>query len=202
LGWIRPGWGNLSGAKTLSRPLLILDIDETLIHAVEQPLDRDCDLRADQFHVYFRPHVTEFLVAVSSCYDLAVWSSATADYLKLIVGALMANIAVPLFVWDRNKCNRRMDFIQQEEYFLKDLRKVKRKGFELERILVLEDEPRKVWRNYGNAIYVQPFLGQIEDDELEKLVHYLLTIRSVPDFRTLEKRFWRSTAQTKIHTHE
>jgi len=176
----------------LQRPLLILDIDETLIHGVEQPMDRECDLRADQFYVYLRPHVSEFLVAVSSRYDLAVWSSATADYLELIVSALMANIVVPLFVWDRSKCNRRMDFIQQEEYFLKDLRKVKRKGFELDRVLILEDEPRKVWRSYGNAIYVKPFLGQLEDDELEKLASYLLKIQSLPNFRTLEKRSWRS----------
>lgn len=42
---------------------------------------------------------------------------------------------------------------------------MKRKGFELARVLVPEDEPRKVHRNFGNAIYVNPFEGAEDDDD-------------------------------------
>ncbi len=105
---------SLHGVTALQRPLLILDIDETLIHGAEQPLERECDLRGGEFYVYLRPYVSEFLMAVSRCYDLACWSSATSDYLEVIVSAIMSNIAVPLFVWDRKRCIRRMDFIRQD----------------------------------------------------------------------------------------
>ena len=41
--------------------LLILDIDETLVHATEEDLGRACDFETDWYVVYKRPHVDEFL---------------------------------------------------------------------------------------------------------------------------------------------
>lgn len=100
-----------------------------------------------------------------------------------------------LFVWDRSRCTRRTDFTLQEEYFLKDLHKVKKKGFDLDRVLILEDEPRKVNRHFGNAIFVRPYLGALDDCELPKLASYLQSIASISNFRALEKRNWRSLAE-------
>jgi TFIIF-interacting CTD phosphatase-like protein len=174
------------------RPLLILDIDETLLHSRETPLARQSDLRAGEYHVYLRPHAQLFLASVSEYYDLAVWSSATKGYLKTVVDALMVDQKAPLlFVWDRSRCTRRMDFVEQETFFLKDLKKAHRKGFNLNRVLILEDEPRKVQRHYGNAVYVKPYEGEIDDDELLILAQYLQSICHIEDFRSLEKRSWR-----------
>lgn len=179
----------------LSRPLLILDIDETLIHGHEEPLDRPCEFRVGQYHIYERPHLCQFLHAVGELYDLACWSSATHGYLEIVVNTITKELHAPLlFVWDRSRCTRRTDFTLQEEYFLKDLQKVRKKGYDLERVLILEDEPRKVNRNYGNAIYVKPYLGDFDDDELPRLAVYLRSIANVPNFRDLEKRNWRSMA--------
>lgn len=180
------------------RPLLILDIDETLIHGRETPLDRECDFRAGEFYIYLRPNVKRFLGTVSEFYDLACWSAASKDYLDVVLNELMSGLDCSLrFIWDRSRCTRRVDFVYQEEYFLKDLKKVKRKGFDLTRVLILEDEPRKVHRHFGNAIYVKPFEGAEDDDELLKLGAFLESIRAIPDFRQLEKRFWRSGTSAK-----
>ncbi|MDQ5932911.1 MAG: hypothetical protein QG574_195 [Cyanobacteriota bacterium erpe_2018_sw_21hr_WHONDRS-SW48-000092_B_bin.40] len=180
----------------LSRPLLILDIDETLIHGREEPLDRPCEFPAGQYHIYERPHLNQFLNIVSEQYDLACWSSATHDYLEIVVNTITKDLAAPLlFVWDRSRCTRRTDFTLQEEYFLKDLHKVKKKGFDLDRVLILEDEPRKVNRHFGNAIFVRPYLGALDDCELPKLASYLESIASISNFRDLEKRNWRSIAE-------
>jgi carboxy-terminal domain RNA polymerase II polypeptide A small phosphatase len=78
-----------------------------------------------------------------------------------------------------------------EEVFLKDLRKVKRNGFDLSRVLIVEDTPANVRRNYGNAAYVSPFTGDTQDDELVLLGRYLASMRAVENVRTLEKRDWR-----------
>ncbi len=176
----------------MDRPLLILDIDETLIHGVEIPLEHPCDFRAGQFHIYKRPHVDQFLGSASKFYDLACWSSATAEYLEIVLSEIIPNNLNLLFSWDRSRCTRRMDFVLQEEFFLKDLRKIRRKGLDINRILILEDEPRKVFRNYGNAIYVRPFVGQSEDSELLNLASYLASIKMEQNFRNLDKRSWRS----------
>ncbi len=175
----------------LPRPLLILDIDETLIHGREEPLDRPCEFLAGQYHIYERPHLNQFLQSVSELYDLACWSSATHDYLEIVVNTITKDLFSPLlFVWDRSRCTRRTDFTLQEEYFLKDLQKVKKKGYDLARVLILEDEPRKVNRHFGNAIFVKPYVGALDDDELPKLASYLQSVADVPNYRVLEKRNW------------
>lgn len=176
----------------MKRPLLILDVDETLIHGTTVPLETACDFRAGEFHIYERPHVKEFLESVAKSYDLACWSSATEDYLQIIMNQIISEKTKLLFCWDRSRCTRRMDFVMQEEFFLKDLRKIKRLGYDLSRVLILEDEPRKVFRNYGNAVYVRPFFGQRDDSELLKLASYLLSIKDIENFRAVDKRAWRA----------
>ena len=82
----------------------------------------------------------------------------------------------------------------QTHYFVKDLRKVKRLGFDLSRVLVVDDTPQKLERNYGNALYVQPYFGDAADDELPKLASYLRTLVASEDVRQVEKRGWRYSA--------
>ena len=55
------------------RTLLILDIDETLIHASERPLDREPDFGVGPFSVYRRPGLAEFLEFCQSKFQVAVW---------------------------------------------------------------------------------------------------------------------------------
>ncbi len=43
------------------KALLILDLDETLIHSSSKELGRQCDFRVFDFHVYKRPHLEHFL---------------------------------------------------------------------------------------------------------------------------------------------
>ena len=40
--------------------LLILDLDETLVYSIEEPLGRDHDFTVGPYAVYRRPHLAEF----------------------------------------------------------------------------------------------------------------------------------------------
>ena len=42
--------------------LLVLDLDETLIHATESALERKADFRTELYHVYIRPYINDFLM--------------------------------------------------------------------------------------------------------------------------------------------
>jgi TFIIF-interacting CTD phosphatase-like protein len=174
-----------------SLPLLILDLDECLIHAHESPLDRPGDFLVGPYHVYKRPHVDQFLTTASQWYQMAIWSSGSTDYVQAIVSQLKPAAFGCQFVWGRERCTRRYDHDVGEEAFIKDLKKVKRLGFSLEKILFVDDTHSKLARNYGNAIYIPPFEGAFDDEELLKLLRYLETIRDVENFRLLEKRGWR-----------
>lgn len=78
--------------------------------------------------------------------------------------------------------------------YVKKLHKLKRKGYRLERILIVDDTPAKCVHNYGNAIYVREYNGEEDDKELPALSRYLATLEDAADVRTIEKRHWRSSA--------
>lgn len=183
--------------------LLILDLDETLIHAREKALERPADFQLSHFHVYTRPHLEAFLEEVRKDFSLAVWSSASDDYVKDISRHIFKNQEQLLFIWGNSRCTYRRNFEPEltrmhrlhhdrPYYYVKPLKKVKRLGFDLKRILIVDDSPYKVADNYGNAIYPKPYEGQADDYELLLLAKYLKTLRDEPNVRRLEKRNWRA----------
>lgn len=186
----------------MDRILLILDLDETLIHASETRLARDADFRLFDYHVYVRPHLARFLADCADRFRLAVWSSASDDYVAAVVKQVFPASLTPDFVWGRSRCTFSMNARQvQEDGFLdpsshfnyvKKLHKLKRQGCRLERMLIVDDTPAKCVHNYGNAIYVQEYDGRQDDDELLLLGRYLRMLADASDVRRLEKRNWRS----------
>lgn len=75
--------------------------------------------------------------------------------------------------------------------YLKPLKKVKRMGWRLERMLIVDDTPEKCARNYGDAVHPLPFGGDKSDAELLLLADYLATLKDEPNMRRIEKRRWR-----------
>ena len=124
---------------TESPILLILDLVETLIHATEEPLGRSHDFVVGPFFVHRRPHLSEFLASCSACFCLAVWSTASDDYVREVVGRIMPPGIDLAFDWGRSRCVRRFDPESFEDYHLKDLKKVRRSGYGPERVLIAAD---------------------------------------------------------------
>ena len=174
------------------RPLLILDLDETLIYGSAVELHRQADFRVGPYHIYERPYLSAFLEAVSMYYDMAVWSSASPDYVEAVARRLTSDEFDWCFVWSRSRCIQRLHQDRLEHQFIKDLKKVKKLGYDLERTLIVDDTHHKVARNYGNAIYVRTFEGSDTDDDLLRLRDYLFALRNEPNFRIIEKRGWRT----------
>lgn len=180
--------------------LLILDLDETLIYASETALERPADFEVYGYHVYRRPHLDEFLESVQRDFDLAVWSSASDEYVLAVVGQIFRDPSKLHFVWGRSRATLRRAASDGSGYmldpwdhlhYLKPLAKVRRFGWRLERVLIVDDTPEKCVKNYGNAIYPRPFVGSVHDAELKLLNAYLSSIRDVPNVRLIEKRRWR-----------
>ncbi len=177
--------------ETNDRILLILDLDETLIFAAEGQLEREPDFRVGPYAVYRRPHLENFLECCQRNFEIAVWSSSGAEYLAGVLRRILPAELTPAFVWDRDRCVRAFDAEQQETCFVKDLKKVKRLGYDLDRVLIVDDTPQKIHRNYGNAIYVSPFYGDDQDDELLHLSRYLESLCHSRNVRAIEKRGWK-----------
>ena len=181
--------------------LVILDIDETLVYATKNQLDIEHDFQLADYFVYKRPHLDEFIDYIDRNFRLAIWSSATDNYVDEMTKKLgLTDKAI--FCWARSKAtykkpssfdsdgNLNIDSIDHH-FFVKRLKKVKKLGFDLERILIIDDTPHKSQENYGNAIYISEFKGDKDDNELLKMTEYLSTLKHVDNVRRIEKRNWK-----------
>jgi RNA polymerase II subunit A small phosphatase-like protein len=172
--------------------LLILDLDETLVYARHEPDGHGYSFQAASYFVSVRPHLPEFLESLFDWYSVAVWTSAGEDYGREVISRVMPNPQGLEFSWFSDRCTRRYDPELRDHFFLKDLKKVRRAGYCLERVLMLDDTGRKLARQYGNHVPVRPFFGDPRDTELRDLLPFLNWIRGEPDFRAIEKRNWRT----------
>ncbi len=172
--------------------LLILDLDETLIHATKIKLEIKPNFKYMEYYIYKRPYLNEFLTEMSKHFKLAIWSSADDKYVNDVVELIKPTKIEFEFVWARSRCTMKHDYELDKYVHEKRLKKVKRLGFRLEKSIILDDSPEKTRDNFGNAIYASPFEGDPNDTELILLTEFLKSIKHLENVRKIEKRDWRS----------
>lgn len=187
----------------MEKILLILDLDETLIYATDKVLDQKADFEVFEYKVYKRPFLDCFFTAIKEDFLIAIWSSAGEEYIQEIVKRIIPKEITLEFVWGRNRCTYRRDLrinesgyydddLNDHYHYSKPLKKLKKRGYQLEKILIVDDSPHKVSDNYGNAIYPTAFMGDFEDQELKLLARYLKTLKTEDNVRIIEKRNWQN----------
>lgn len=175
--------------------LVVLDLDETLIYASDTPLERAPDFRLYEYYVYKRPHVDAFLAACLEWFQVAVWSAGTPGYVYMVAAQLFGDIRRLEFIFACDRCTKRYDHELRTEYLVKNLRKVVRRGYPREKVLIIDDLPKVFRLNYGNGIRVDAFTGDPEDVELPALLRFLEHLGPVDDVRPIEKRGWRTVSR-------
>ena len=175
----------------MTRILLILDLDETLIFASKERLTAEPDFVLPPHYIYKRPYLDTFVNYINRVFEIAIWTSSTPDYAHGIIDSLFP-AGLFSFIWTRERCTPRIDLETNERFWIKDLKKVKRRGYNLSRVLIVDDIPLSASRNYGNYIPIRTFRGQKVDKDLLLLAEYLSSFQNVHDVRPMEKRFWYS----------
>ena len=173
-------------------PLLILDLDETLVWATETASAKDFDFRVFRYDVIKRPNLDVFLRKAFSWFEVAVWTSSGEGYAQQVVKEVFNDPSSLGFVWTASRCIQRVDAETGEAHALKDLKKVRSRGYALERVLMIDDSPEKLRRQYGNHLRLGPFEGDPNDSELLDVLPFLEWLKDQENFRRVEKRNWRS----------
>lgn len=186
-------------------PLLVLDLDETLVHSTSEPVESP-DFSDGAYNTRLRPHLREFLQAVDPWWHLAIFTAAGQIYAQDMLAGIRAHTRFPLeplFVFDRRRCTPRRDPETGDLHHLKDLEKVRRKGFNLERVLVLDDKPAGLQRQRGNLLTAPA----LEGDPLgySRVSRKPMTSASAWSARMLgvttssHKRFWWTLKHERGH---
>lgn len=131
----------LSNAAVKKRKLLVMDLDETIVHTVYSPIE-GAVLKAKRgyFYLYERPFLKEFLDRYSLEYDLAIWSASKADYVSWIIRSTVLSEYSFVFKNTRKNCMRIFGNGGHLEY-RKDLTAYLS---QYEKVIMLDDVPKMV----------------------------------------------------------
>lgn len=176
----------------MPKPLLILDLDETLWHGQRT-------LGGVQYHM--RPHLQTFLNDVSCQYDLGVWTAAQANWMHGGLNALKEHTGFDLlrravFTWDRAQCLmvRTPDGTYK---WRKQARKFTQlhltRTYPLQRILVLDDKDANWVSAPQHHLAIPPWAGDPDDQELLRIGLHLNSIAHHPNL-TRHTRTWEQYA--------
>jgi TFIIF-interacting CTD phosphatase-like protein len=175
--------------------LLVLDLDETLIYGSQRALTVAPSFVVGEYFIYERPNVREFLAFCLAEFQIAVWTSASEDYAAAVVSQLFGGTDNLAFLWARTRCTLQFDDRDWVYLYTKNLKKVKRLGYALEQVIVVDNTAEKWKRQYGNLVQVSDFDGDLADNELADLRAYLMYLNGVANIRAVEKRGWRSNSE-------
>lgn len=149
------------------KPLLILDLDECLIHTSGLELGREADFYYKHLRVYKRPFLQEFLTKAAEYYRLAVWSLGTDKYVQEISKNILPKGLSWEFTWGRSQARRRTDMFWGGSFYYKNLDKLKRYGYKLEDITLIDNNPVMVIHSVSKVITISTYWGEEDDTDLK-----------------------------------
>lgn len=173
--------------------LLILDLDETLLHsslpnALRDPALPSFDVAG--WRTQFRPGLQRFLLDAQLLdWRLAIWTAAGSAYAEHALNALREHTRLDPrfeFVFTRERCTPPPAF-DPHRAPLKDLKKAFRRGWRKQSTLILDDRADGIRRHRGNHLPIHPWHGDPNDDHLTRATRALERLATVLDVRQAAK---------------
>jgi Dullard-like phosphatase family protein len=165
-------------AVTGRRKTLVLDLDETLIHAYFEPCAADIkvpmtmDGVAYTAYVMKRPGCEEFLRKAVSLFDVIVWTASLECYAAGVIDRLeQISGCGRLPRMYRESCTK------VNGSHAKDLRKI---GVPLSDVAILDNSPHVAVLNKENLINIRNFYDDKSDRELYNMLHFLDQLAEAP----------------------
>ena len=136
---------------------LILDLDETLVHYIEEE---------NRAYVQVRPYADYFLSEMSKYFELVIFTAAAEDYADIVLNELDKNKVINYKLYRKHT-------EQINGFFIKDLSKL---GRDLSKIVIVDNNKDNFNLQPENGLHICSFVGDQNDDELYHLSGDLLKI--------------------------
>lgn len=178
----------------VKRKVLVLDLDETLIHSFHDGVVRQTvkpgtppdfilkvtiDRHPVRFFVHKRPHVDFFLEMVSKWYELVVFTASMEIYGTAVADRLDNNTGMLRRRYYRQHCT--LDFGS----YTKDLSAI---NDDLSSVFILDNSPGAYRAYPDNAIPIKSWFNDPSDTALLNLLPVLDALRFVSDVRSVLSR--------------
>lgn len=145
----------VKGSSSLTKPILVMDLDQTMIYSVPE--------RDGRFTVHFRPHLLWFLERASYLFsEVVLFTAATKSYADAIVDHILAMLPpsdsnANLFVkrFYRPSCT-----VSPRGGVVKDLTLV---SLDMSKVILVDDTPSTFSLQPRNGVRIKRWFGE-EDD--------------------------------------
>lgn len=155
----------------MSKKILILDLDETLIFSVKERLNHPESFIYNDYHVYLRPNLSWFLNNIKTYYKIGIWSVADDDYVEEIVKKIIPKDIDLEFIWSKSWMGS--DSFDGKQY-IKKMTELEHLGHRLDELLLIDDNEKNITVNSPYSILIKPFKGDLDDKELQKIFNQLI----------------------------
>jgi len=176
---------NVLGPKMPHAPrvTLVLDLDETLLHAsTEGARNPDVLFPVTWNGVDYRvaatkrPYLDEFMMEVSALFEVVVFTASQRVYASKLLDVLD-----PTYRWFHHRLYRDSCVFVEGNY-LKDLSVL---GRDLATTVIVDNSPQAFGLQYNNGIPILSWFDDENDTELLKLLPFLRRLASAKDVRPL-----------------
>lgn len=195
-----------------TKKLLILDLDETLIHRVQpdinyaalgiqlpsnvlENLNRSTASSSktvgNNAAIIIRPFAQKFIAEISNKFQIAIFTSSTRQYAEVMAKLLDPAKQYISVILSREHC------ILRENFSLKDLRIIKERS--LCDIIIIDNMISAFSGQIENGIYIPSFFGNTNDKELLTIQNFLNSVATVKDVRPLVAKFAGIMRLTQIY---
>ena len=150
---------------------LVLDLDETLVHYVEEE---------NSAYVQVRPYADYFLKELSQHFEIVLFTAAEEDYTGIVLNELNKNKYITHIL-----CRKYTEF--KNGCYIKDLSKL---GRDLSKVCIVDNNKDNFSLQPENGLCISSYYGEQNDNELYLLCADLMKIVEIQpdDIRTVIKK--------------
>lgn len=185
---ISPAQPPLPPTLSPSNKTLFLDLDETLVHSVTDPAPENYDFviypsidgQIVPFYVLKRPGVDRLLRTAAQRFEVVVFTAGLREYASLVLDLLDPKGDLISHRLYRDSCR------EIEGKYVKDLSDL---GRDLGRVAIVDDNPSSYMLQQANAVQVKPFVNDLEDKELERVMEFFEVAAEFDDIRDAVRAF-------------
>lgn len=174
--------------KPRERKILVLDLDETLIHSMSRSTSKASQIVevhlktlpvSSMYYITKRPHCLEFLQTVAQWYELAIFTAGVQEYADPIIDLLERDLGFKCFKrrYYRHHCTAAGD-----GQFIKDLTVLNE---DLRRVMLVDNSPISLQNQKHNGIIVEGWILDPSDKALLQLLPLLYALRHATDVRSV-----------------
>ncbi|CAL6094149.1 Nuclear_LIM interactor-interacting factor [Hexamita inflata] len=171
-----------------TKKLLVLDLDETLVHSSFQPVN-DADLTMEltinepsvtkyQLFIYLRPYLDEFLKQMSELFEICIFTASMQVYCDAVVDKIDLTQLCKYRLY-RNHCT------QKGPIYVKD---ISRLGFDLKDVVIMDNSAISFSMQPENGILCPEFFNDKKDTYLRTVIPFMKEIAEADDVRDVLKK--------------